>query len=479
MEEYFWDRKQELGHLKQSYTSLRTSIFIAMYGRRRVGKTELIRKFLGALNTPKLYVYVDLAEKSEILNSFSKEVFDQLGQTIKFNDWNEFLDFIAEKAAKEKFILVIDEFQRFVQTSPEFISRLQKYWDTSLKNKKLMLLLVGSSIGMMHRVIGSHTGALYGRSTEKWKISPFKFAEFREMFKKLPEEEKIIYYSVFGGTPYYLNLAQKKNEQGIFDAINILMLNKASILFEEPKNLLEVENVRTHARYNSILSSIAEGKDTLKEISDFTGILPTTLPAYIHRLDALLDLVKTREPLFGKKKLGKYAIKDNFFRFWYKFIYPNQSAINLNNRKLVEGVIRSNINAYTGLIFEEIIEELLIMHQNKKIKGHDISFDKIGGWWDRNGNEIDIVASNSKGRKLLVGEVKWTNEKAGAGVLENLVKKAKMINASGEYTFMIVSKSGFTEECLKKMKEINALSLDLKEVAALFENAGKGALYGS
>lgn len=471
MEEIFWDRKRELGHLRQIYDNLETGSFIAVYGRRRVGKTELIRKFLKVLHTQKLYIYVDLAEKAELLNSFSKEIFNQIGETVKFEDWDEFLQFISEKASKEKFVLVLDEFQRFMQISPEFVTKLQKYWDTLLHNKKLMLIIVGSSIGMMHRIIGNHAGALYGRVTEKWKISPFRFADLREMFKESSEEEKMFYYSIFGGTPHYLMLAKKSSEKGIFGAIDKLVINRTGILFEEPKNLLEVENVRTHARYNSILSSIAEGKDSLKEISDFTGIPSTTLPAYIRRLDSLLDLVKTREPIFGKKKLGKYAIKDPFFRFWYRFIYPNQSAINLNNKKLVENIIRSNIGAYIGHMFEEVIAELLILYQNRKIKGVEINFDSLGSWWDRNGNEIDIVAANGKERRILVGEIKWTNEKTELGVLEALIKKAKMINASGEYVFMMVSKSGFTKECTKKMEEIHAIGLDLKEVAALFEDA--------
>ena len=459
----FYDRKQELNLLKEEFANLQSGKMFVVYGRRRVGKTELIRQFIGSIPKNKMYFYVDLVEKQGILDSLSKTVQEQLGETRKFADFNDFLDFIALKS-DNGFVFVIDEFQRFLEISPQFITQLQNCWDQRLKDKKIMLILVGSSIGMIQKITGSKAGALYGRAT-RIKISPFKYGEFRLMFKELSEEERIVTYSVFGGTPYYLEKV-KKIDGDIHKRIFELLLKKSAELFEEPKNLLEYENVRVHAKYNSILQAASAGKENVKEMQDFTGIDANTLPAYIKRLDELLELLGRKDPVLGKERLGKYGLKDNFFSFWYKFIFPNQTALNLGNSKIVEDNIKENLNAYVGRVFEGICKEVLVSYLNKEINGYLLDFENIG----RAGEEIDIVAYNRKTRRILVGEVKWNNDLVDIGVIDDLMKKAKRIEFTGEYKFLFMSKNGFTERALARIREINAISLNLKDIERLFED---------
>lgn len=462
----FYDRKEELRLLKEEFSVLQSGKMFVVYGRRRVGKTELIRQFIKSIPDNKMYFYVDLVEKQGILDSLSKTVQEQLGETRKFADFSDFLDFIASKADK-KFVFVIDEFQRFLEVSPQFITQLQNHWDQTLKDKKLMLILVGSSIGMIQRITNSRAGALYGRAT-RIKISPFKYSDFRLMFRELNEEEKIITYAVFGGTPYYLEKV-KHIEGNIQKKIFELVLRKGAELFEEPKNLLEYENVRIHAKYNSILQAASAGKENVKEIQDFTGIETSTLPAYIKRLDELLELLGRKDPVLGKERLGRYGLKDNFFRFWYRFIFPNQTALNLGNTKIVDDGIKVNLNAYVGRVFEEVCKELLITYLNKEINGYLLDFENIGSWWNRTGEEIDLVAYNHKSRRIVVGEIKWTNDHADIDVVDGLMRKAKQIRFAGEYKFLFISKNGFTEKALARIVEINALHLTLKDIERMFE----------
>ena len=462
----FYDRKQEIKLLKEEFASLQSGKMFVIYGRRRVGKTELIRQFINSIPKNKMYFYVDLIEKQGVLDSISKSVQEQLGETRKYADFNDFLDFIALKS-ENSFVLVIDEFQRFLEVSPQFITQLQNHWDQKLKNKKIMLILVGSSIGMIQKIINSKAGALYGRAT-RIKISPFKYGDFRLMFKELSEEERIITYAVFGGTPYYLEKV-KKVDGNIHKKIFELLLKKGAELFEEPKNLLEYENVRIHAKYNSILQAASAGKENVKEIGDFTGIDTNTLPAYIKKLDELLELLGRKDPVLGKERLGRYGLKDNFFNFWYKLIFPNQTAMNLGNIKIVDDNIKENINAYVGRVFEGICKELLIAYINKKLNGYIIDFENIGSWWNRTGEEIDIVGYNHKTRRILVGEVKWTNNPVDISVVDDLMRKSKFISFTGEYKFLFISKNGFTERALARIKEINAISLNLKDIERLFE----------
>ena len=406
------------------------------------------------LKDSKLYFYVDLAERIVILNSLSKAIKEQLNEDVIFEDFEDFFRYLVKKLDKGRFILVIDEFQRFIDTAPEFITSLQKHWDNALKGEKIMILLVGSSIGMVQKITDSKAGALYGRA-QKIKISPFKYKDFRLMFKELDEEEKALRYGVFGGTPFYLE--KTKPFKHTLDAIYELVIKKDSELSEEPKNLLEYENERVHSKYNSILQSISAGKEVLKEIQDFTKMPVSNIPPYITKLDTLLDLVKRNDPLNGKERLGRYKITDNFFRFWYKFVFENQSALNMGARDKILNIIKNELNAYIGKIFEDIIKELLILYNGEEINHHKIDFENIGSWWDRNNNEVDILAYNAKEKTFIVGEVKWSSEKLDADIVEELARKSKLVGLSGEYKMLFISKNGFTERAIKRMEEKKAL----------------------
>ncbi len=465
----FFDRTTELASLKERYESMckgRGSL-VVIYGRRRVGKTELVRHFFEGAKCQKLYFYVDLAERRVILDSLQKSISEQLGDNVIFSDFDDFFKFIKSKSDAGPFILAIDEFQRFLSTAPEVITSIQKYWDDGFKDKRIMIALVGSSIGMIQRIT-SRAGALYGRA-DKIRVTPFRYQDFRQMFADLDETEKIVRYAVFGGTPYYLEKTLQFTDT--ITAIDELVIKKDGSLSEEPKTLLEYENFRTHARYNSILQSISSGKDVLKEISDFTKVPVTALPPYLTKLDELLSLVDKKDPVLGKERLKRYQITDNFFRFWYKFIFENQTTINLNNRSFVKEKIKSELNSYVGRLFESVVRELLVAYQGKRIGNIEINFNQIGSWWDRNSNEVDVVAVNFKEERILAGEVKWSSHPVGDEILDELVRRTKLIGVAGKYEYMLVSKAGFTKSCEEKAHLLGALLIDINRLKALFDAA--------
>ena len=471
-EKEFYDRKDELSLLKENYSLLeqtKKGVMLTIYGRRRVGKTELIKQFLKTIKEQKLYFYVGVSQRSIIFNNLAESIKEQTGESIKIETAEDFLKYLINKSKEGKFTIVLDEFQRFLDIAPEMISALQNYWDSVLKDRQIMILLLGSSIGMIQKIMDSKAGALYGRA-QRIKVSPFRYSDFRLMFRELSEEEKIIRYSVFGGTPYYLE--RTKRFKDTYEAITELILKKDSELSDEPRNFLEYENVKNHVKYNSIIQSISSGKELLKEIQDFTKMSITDLPPYIQKLDKMLDLVGRKDPVLGKERLGRYQAKDNFFKFWYKFILPNQTPLNLGNTKLVSDLIKQDLNAYIGRIFEDIAKELLVLYNTKEIKGLKLNFENIGSWWDRNSNEIDIIAYNLKEKNFLLGEVKWANKQLDLDVVEELERKSKYLNYGGTYKFLFVSKNGFTERALKKMQDIGAVHLDLKEIEELFSKAG-------
>lgn len=470
MEKKFYDRQNEMKQLAQKFESMKGGELVVMYGRRRVGKTEIIKQFLENLETRKLYYYVDLVERPVLISAMENEIAKQTGEAVKFETWDDFFGYLIKKSEREKFVLAVDEFQRFLQVSPDFITKLQRYWDENLKYSKIMIIVVGSSIGMMEKIGRSYASPLYGRVTSRMKISPFRYVDMREMFRNMSEEDKIRYYAVFGGTPYYLSEA--KNAGGTLEQCIVnLMLFQGGRLFEEPTVLMESEKIRTHARYNSILQAISAGKEITKELEDFTKIKSTTLPAYLQRLENLLDIAQRKNPVLGKERLGRYTIKDNFYKFWYKFIFPNKSDLNMGKTNDVKSRIMENINAYIARAFESIVHEMLLLYNGRQINGLEIDFEEIGSWWDKKSNEIDIVAYSRKKGTVLLGEVKWANEKTDAEVFEGLIRKSKLVNFRGIARFIMVSKSGFTKKCMEKMEQTGCIYLDLDDIEKLFDGA--------
>ena len=466
----FYDRESEIKMLKEKAESLKSGELVVMYGRRRVGKTEIVKRFLKDIKANKMYFYLDLVERPVALGAMSEAIKTQLGDTIELEDWDSFFEYLHKKSEKERLVVVIDEFQRFLEVSPEFITKLQRYWDESLKYDKIMMLAVGSSIGMMLKISKSYAAPLYGRVDSRIKISPFHYVDFRKMFSQMTEEERIRYYAVFGGTPYYLTRA-KDTEGDIYSRIHKLVLMPDGKLRDEAEILMEAENLRTHAKYNSILQAISMGKETTKEIEDYTRIKRTTLPTYLKNLEKMLDIVKKSEPVMGKERHGRYRISDNFFRFWYKFVFPNQSLFNMaDGAGKVQDLIKDNLNAYIAKTFEKVVHELLMLYSGRVIKGIEIDFEQIGSWWDRKANEIDILAFSRKKVPVLLGEIKWTNNKVDVDLLDNLTKKTKLVNFKGEYKLMLVSKNGFTKRCIEKMDQMGCVYLDLADIEKLFDD---------
>ena len=457
----FIDRFEELNILQKKYAELSKGELIVIYGRRRVGKTELVRQFISSIEKS-LYLYIDYATPREVLDIISNDVTSQSSDFVQFRDWDTFYSYLSTRGG----IVIIDEFQRLFEIDKKAITRLQRFWDIELKEKPLMLILVGSSIGMMHNAVLSGTAPLYGRVTSTIRIAPLDYNGFREYFPDINKIKKVELFAIFGGTPYYLEFVKQCEHKDIRTILYETVLKKGAPLQNEPMNLLQME-LKEVPRYNSILSAISSGKHSFREISDKSGIETNKLTYYLENLSRLLDITISADPVGGKKKSGRYEIKDNYFRFWYKFIFGNHVMLEVGNTEVLLDMVIEHISEYTGHTFEDIARELLIHYNGKKIKGQLITFSIIGPWWNRTGDEIDICAIGNK--KLLLGEVKWTNRPVGCTDVKQLVKKSEMVQSPGEISFIFFSKSGFTEKSRQYMNEKNWIYLDLDDIEELYE----------
>lgn len=366
-----------------------------------------------------------------------------------FKDWEDAFGYIRDIPIDGKKLVVIDEFPYMVNGNHSTPSIIQNLWDESLKNENLMIILCGSSMSFIEKEILGEKNPLYGRTTGIYKLLEFDFFTSREFFNNISNEEKIIAYSVLGGIPHYLN--QFNPMLSLDENIKRNILSKGSVLYNEVEFLMKQE-LRETAIYYTIIEAIALGNTKLNDIYTKTLIEKTKISVYLKNLMDL-NIIEKEYPVTTKiKKLinpqnGLYKIKDNYFKFYFRFIFQNITELESED---IDGVYECNvkpyINEYTSYIFEDVCIQFL-RNLNKK-KRLPFRFSKIGRWWD-NKNEIDIVAYDEKGN-LICGECKWKTSKAGIKELNKLKEKSLYIKGDFENKYYyLFSKSGFDEELIK------------------------------
>lgn len=457
----FIDREQELNFLLSEYRRSGSSL-VVIYGRRRIGKTELISKFIN----DKKSIYFLATEEDEVQNrnAFKNTVSDFLGNELlreaRIDNWEILFKSLVAKTTIEKIILAIDEFQYLGLANSAFPSIMQKMWDTYLKNSNIMVILCGSLISMMESQTLNYSSPLYGRRTGQIRLKQIPFLYYHDFYPNKDYKSLIEYYSVTGGVPKYIELFY--DSEDIYSAINKNILSKQSFLYDEAHFLLQKE-VSEIGTYFSIMKAIAAGNRKLSKISSSIEIKQTSLSKYLKTL-ASLDLIEREvpvtEPNPQKSKKGLYRIKDNYILFWFKFIYPNMGFIESGNTAIVMNKLKENfIDKHVSFIYENVcIEKLWNMNAEGSLK---FTFDKIGRWWN-NTSEIDIIGIDSTGNNILFGECKYKKSKIGLDVLTALEKKSIEVewNKDNRKSYYIIfSISGFTEELIKEAQKRNDVIL--------------------
>ena len=460
MAEGFYDRTRELGILTEKDRSAHAE-FGVLYGRRRVGKTRLTEQFLTQTTRRSLFITSTEIAGHSFMNKLSAEIERQLGDTITITEWTDFFDYLVRTAKKSPIAVIIDEFQRIHEHTQDFIYHLQDAWDKQLRHERILLIVSGSSMSMMQRIVLEQSGALYGRTTFRLPIRPFTYLDFREMFPELSESERVTLYSIFGGTPKYLQ-DYRRTGTGPLEAIEKLILSEHGPLYNEPLLALDLE-LKSSERYIAILDAISRGKRELKEIADDMNTPTTSITQYLTNLEKLLDITTSYDPLLGKKRQKRHAINDPFYAFWFRFVYRRREELALRSTEHVLTRIEEDLPTHTGGVFEQIVRELLISLNGNTIREKPIEFHRAGPWWDRE-DEIDLVLVGDE-RTYFV-EAKFRNERVGIATLNDLVRKSKLTRFTGTAHYLIISKSGFTEELLARESE-NVTLIELEELGEL------------
>ena len=451
--EKFIDRKNELDFLNREYQKKESSLII-LYGRRRIGKTSLIKEF----GKDKDMIYLLATEESELQNMdifknlVAKNLKNSLLENTKIDNWEVLFKTIADTPNENKKIIVIDEFQYLGKINPAFPSVFQRIWDELLKDENIMVILCGSLINMMESQVLNYNSPLYGRRTGQIKLKQIPFENYKEFYNKdLKKRELIEKYAVTGGVPKYIE--SFKTDEDIYSAIRNNIINKQSYLYEEPSFLLQNE-VSEVGSYFSIIKSIAAGNRKLGNIASNLSVTPTNLSKYLQTL-INLDILEREVPVTEinpeKSKKGQYKIKDNFIAFWFQFIYPNKVFLEIGRENIVLNQIKANfIDNNVSFVYEDVCrEEMWELNVNGEL---GMIFDKLGRWWNGN-QEIDIVGINTKGKEIIFGECKYyTNKLMDIDVFYKLKEKAQLVEwkkEDREEKYILFSINGYTEKLIE------------------------------
>lgn len=453
----FIGRERELKALEQLYTSGKFE-FAVVYGRRRVGKTALLTRFIQDKRA--IYFMGVESNAKQNLENLSKSILEYTSGIAAENSFLSFqaaLEYVFRLAERERVVLVLDEYPYAARASKSLASTLQLLIDKNKESSRLMLILCGSSMSYMEDQVLAYKAPLYGRRTAQMKLLPFDFAETCRYFSRFKGEDKALAYGMVGGTPQYL--LQINDRLSIEENIKNTFLNPISFLYEEPVNLLKQE-VREPAIYTAVITAIAAGACRMSEISSKAGEDTNVCASYLRNLISL-GIVQKETP-YGEKasRRSLYSIGDNLFRFWHRFVLENNSLIARGAADLVYQRIAPQLPDYMGKVFEEICRQYL---WKLLLEGSaPIEFVSLGRWWGNDPArkaqaEIDILGEQDKDTALF-GECKWTNEKVDLGVLEMLVHRSRLLPYKKAHYFLF-SRSGFTRGCTEKANELGSVTL--------------------
>jgi len=463
----FIDRTPELSTLKSEYDKKGAGL-IVIYGRRRVGKTTLIREFLK--NKPHIYFLADKQIETELIgrlrNSISEYLKDPNLAEIEFKTWDSLFDYWIKHADfSNKVVFVIDEFQYLASVNNAFPTIFQRVWDEKLKERNILVILCGSLINMMYSTTLSYNSPLYGRRTGQIKLDPVSFKYFHNFFPHVSDEKLIELYSVIGGIPKYIEIFNP--QKNVFENIKEHILEKKGYLYAEPRFILS-EEVSETTTYFSILKTIASGRHKMGNIASRLMTSTQNLTGYFNMLIDLGILerrVPVTEAMPEKSKMGLYFIKDNFFRFWFRYVFANQNYLEMENTDYVFRKVKDEFDEFVSLTFEDIAAN--IFFDQKVIRSLPFEPEKWGRWWDRK-NEIDLVAINSSEKKALFIECKWSKRHVDIDVLTDLKNKASQVDwfkDEREDYFAIISKKGFTKRLVELAEREGIMLRSISQIA--------------
>lgn len=438
----FVNREEELAALEARYRSGKAELFV-LYGRRRVGKTELLRTF--CQDKPHIFFIATTASRETQLARFTDQVLDFQGipaAGLIFPSWDDAFEQLARLPGRP--IVVLDEFTYLVGGDPTLPSILQKAWDTKLRHSQVLLILCGSYVGMMEREVMGYRAPLYGRRTGSWMLAPLSLSAAPHFVPAYDPVQIVETWAILGGIPYYLETFDDRSS--VLENARRQIMHPRSLLYDEPRLLL-MEELREPRNYFSVLQAIAHGRTRRNEIAQAARLPPASVGKYLdvlrglHIVERLTPVTETRP---AKSRRGIYRVSDPFLRFWFRFVHPFRDRLELGwLDTVVAEELAPHLNGFVAAAFEEAAHWYIARRGQRG----DLPFSlgRLGRWWSPQG-ELDMVGWNEQTRELLVGECKWTERPVGVNVLEKLVGKVSLLPGGPwrRVIYALFAKRGFT-----------------------------------
>ncbi|MBD3329415.1 AAA family ATPase [Candidatus Dojkabacteria bacterium] len=452
----FINREKEIKKLEELWRVNRAQLVI-VHGKRRVGKTELIKRFIE--DGKGIYYLADKRTHQDQLIEFARVVGnyfnDEFVQKKGFGDWIEAFIYLKQKSNEKKFVVVIDEYPYLVEAEESTSSVFQKIWDEHIKDSSIFLILCGSSMTMMESELLSYKAPLYGRLTAQLLIEPMDYESSMKFFPKVSFNEFVKYYTITGGMPAYLeSFADYKS---VNKAVENLCWDKQG-LYHDEVNIALKQELRKPNIYFSILKAISEGNTRITEIANRIGEDRQLVNKYIDSL-MRLQFVKREVPVNedkpNKSRKGLYFLTENFVRFWFQYLYAFRSDLEMSNFSEVSEKFKNEFNLLESNVYEEIARSHVRKNASSFIKLH-----RFGRYWDSE-VEIDGLGFTEDRRKVLFMEAKWSNSKVRDIELTRLFAKSEQIEEflDSEKFYILYSKSGFSDELINCAKDNKKLLL--------------------
>ena len=413
----FYDRKNELTALEQiEKNSLNSANFTVITGRRRIGKTELLKKYIK--NKRSCYLFTTRSSEALLCEQWQKSLADDIGLKIfgKITTLSDLFEQIMQYSNQEHFVLVIDEFQDLQIINPSFFSQMQNLWDSNKGDSKINLIVCGSVYSMMKKIFEDEKEPLFGRATGKINLTPFSPSICKEILSdynsSYTNEDLLCLYMLSGGVAKYISLLMDSGSTTKEKMIDYVTGITAPFLIDG-KDILVSEMGKDYGVYFSILALISRGLTAQNEID---SVIQKNTGAYLANLYKVYNVIKPIRPLYSKKESrnARWQITDCYLRFYFRFIYANQSLVELGQYDLLKSVILRDYETFTGKTLEQYFTNKI---------NEERQLTRIGGWWDRKGeNEIDVIAVNDFENTCDFYEVKRQ-----AGRI-NLLKLAEKVN---------------------------------------------------
>ena len=458
----FYCREEELRKLNKRYAGDKFEC-IVIYGRRRVGKTALINEF--CKDKPAIFFSALNTTGKENLEALSRSIMSyerpDMESAPEFLSYDAALDELTVLSKEERIVFVIDEYPYLAKAKPAISAMLQHVIDHKWIESKMYLILCGSSMSFMESQVLGQESPLYGRRTGQFKIEPLDYKETAVFHPNLSAEDNALIYGITGGVPHYINKLDVRDS--VEEALLDNFFDRSSYLYEEPGNLLKQE-LREPAIYNAIIKAIAEGASRMNDIKMRVGEETSVVSKY---LKTLIDLGIVRKETPITEKPGKktiYLLANNFFRFWYRFVPVNRSAIDSGRiAKTYPHAVKQYLSDYMGLIFEKMCRDYLLYYSD----GLPIELSEIGQWWGTDPKkkkqvQIDIVGTPAEGKDYVIGSCKYRNEKTDVDELDLIRDYASIFGKGNNYHYYIFSKSGFTDRLLQAQErgEVQLITLE-------------------